>query len=146
MPKYWIVVAAAEHVRRGLAGGFVQACHGKAAPLKRMTAGDGVVCYSPTATFGGVDRLQAFTALGFLRERAPYIAEMGQGFRPARRDIAWADAEAAPIGPLLEALTFTAGRRNWGYQFRLGVVEISEGDFRLIAAAMATRTEGADAA
>ena len=59
MSKYWIVVAAAEHVRRGRAGAFTQACHGKAAPLKRMKPGDGVVCYSPTASFRGKDRLQA---------------------------------------------------------------------------------------
>lgn len=146
MRKYWIVVAAAEHVRRGLAGGFVQACHGKAAPLKRMKPGDGIVCYSPTATFRGADRLRAFTALGSVREREPYIAEMGQGFRPARRDIAWTAAGAAPIGPLLDALQLTAGRRNWAYPFRFGVVEISEQDFRLIAAAMATKAEAAAAA
>ena len=45
MSKYWIVVAAAEHIRRGLAGGFVQACHGKVAPLKR--AGQDGILKSP---------------------------------------------------------------------------------------------------
>jgi hypothetical protein len=146
MPKYWIVVAAAEHVRRGLAGGFVQACHGKAGPLKRMTPGDGIACYSPSESFRGADRLQAFTALGFLSERALYIADMGQGFRPARRDILWSSAQPAPIAPLLEALEFASGRRNWGYQLRFGVLEISMRDFRLIAAAMGASAEVARAA
>src|SRR5579872_1627351 len=146
MRKYWIVVAAAEHVRRGLAGAFVQACHGKATPLKRMKAGDGIVCYSPTEAFRGAGRLQAFTALGFLREREPYIADMGQGFRPARRDVAWMEGEAAPIAPLLETLQLTAGRRNWAYPFRFGVVEIGEPDFRLIAAAMTANAMAAAAA
>ncbi len=136
MPRYWIIVAAAEHVRRGLAGGFIQACHGKIAPLKRMKPGDGILCYSPTATFGGADRLQAFTALGFLREGEPYLADNAQGFQPARRDIRWSDAEPATIAPLLPALAFTAGRRNWGYQLRFGVFEIDRRDFEMIAAAM----------
>ncbi|HLW91621.1 MAG TPA: EVE domain-containing protein [Roseiarcus sp.] len=135
MSKYWIVVAAAEHVRRGRAGGFTQACHGKAAPLKRMKPGDGVVCYSPTASFRGKDRLQAFTAIGVVDEGEPYLAEMGER-RPYRRDVAWADAEAAPIGPLLEALDLTAGRANWGYQFRFGALAISGHDFGVIAEAM----------
>ena len=28
---YWIAVASREHVRRGVAGGFAQVCHGKPA-------------------------------------------------------------------------------------------------------------------
>ena len=31
--RYWIGVACREHVGRGVAGGFAQLCHGKAAPL-----------------------------------------------------------------------------------------------------------------
>jgi hypothetical protein len=68
MTKYWIVVASAEHVRRGHAGGFIQAGHGKEAPLRRMRRGDGIVCYSPTETLGGKDRLQAFTAIGLVKD------------------------------------------------------------------------------
>jgi EVE domain-containing protein len=133
--KYWIVVAAAEHVRRGRAGGFTQACHGKAAPLRRMKPGDGIVCYSPTTSFRGADRLQAFTAIGVVSDGEPYLAEMGDR-RPYRRTVVWANAEATPIATLLEALELTAGRANWGYRFRFGALEISVRDFRAIAAAM----------
>jgi hypothetical protein len=146
MDKYWIVVAAAEHVRRGLSGGFVQACHGKAGPFKRMKPGDGIVCYSPTVTFRGADRLQAFTAIGRLSEREPYVAEMVEGFRPARRDVSWAKAKPAPVAPLIAALDFTAGGGNWGYRLRFGVLEIGEPDFRRIAAAMSAETPVAAAA
>ncbi len=62
--KHWIAVASAEHVRRGQAGGFMQVCHGKATPLKRIQPGDWVAYYSPTETFKGKDKLQAFTAVG----------------------------------------------------------------------------------
>ena len=53
MSANWIAVASAEHVRRGREGGFMQVCHGKAAPLRRIQPGDGVVYYSPT---GGIRR------------------------------------------------------------------------------------------
>jgi hypothetical protein len=132
----WIVVAAAEHAARGRAGGFMQACHGKAAPLRRIRPGDVVACYSPTVTFGGSDKCRAFTALGIVGAAAPYPFDMGGGFCPYRRDVRWLAADAAPIEPLREELELTAGRRNWGYMFRFGLVPASEPDMRCIAAAM----------
>jgi hypothetical protein len=136
MNRNWIVVASAEHVRRGAGGGFVQACHGKRGSLARMTPSDHVICYSPTATFGRKDRLRAFTAFGIVDDREPYQVDMGGGFRPYRRDIGWLPACDAPIEPMLERLDLTAGRRNWGYQFRFGIIAIGEADAALIRASM----------
>ncbi len=136
MAGYWIVVASAEHARLGLAGGFMQVCHGKAGPLRRIRAGDGVACYSPTETFGGGERLQAFTAIGRVCGDEPYPADMGGGFRPSRRDVAWLAASEASIKPLLDNLELTSGRLNWGYLFRFGLVAVSAHDFTLIAQAM----------
>jgi hypothetical protein len=134
--SYWIGVVSAEHVKRGVAGGFSQVCHGKSQPLKRLQPGDGFVYYSPNLTFQGKERYQTFTAIGTVKDGPVYPFDMGNGFVPYRRDIAWADGVAAPIQPLLDQLDFTAGRRNWGYQLRFGLFPISEHDFRLIAAAM----------
>jgi len=136
MPGYWIGVASAEHVRRGRSGGFMQLGHGKAAPLRRAKPGDRIVYYSPAATLGGKDKLQAFTAIGMVKDREPYVGDMGKGFKPYRRDVDWVKAEEAPIHPLLDQLKFTAGKPNWGYQLRLGLFPISAADFRLIAKAM----------
>ena len=136
MTGYWVAVASAEHVRRGRREGFMQVNHGKAAPLKRVKPGDGVVYYSPTQTLGGKDRLQAFTALGKVRDGAPYQGDMGGGLLAFRRDVDWAEAEETPIHPLLDKLDFTTGQRNWGYRFRYGLFAIEEADFRLIANAM----------
>jgi len=113
MTNYWIAVASAEHVRRGRAAGFMQVSHGKAAPLKRIKPGDRVVYYSPAVTLGGKDRLRAFTAIGIVKDGEPYVFDMGKGFKPYRRDVDWAKAEEAPIHPLLDALSFTAGKPNW---------------------------------
>jgi len=135
MSGNWIAVASAEHVRRGRAQGFMQVCHGKGAPLRRIRPGDRVAFYSPTATFRGKDRLQAFTALGIVKDGEPYRFDMGGGFCPFRRDVTWLDAHEAPIQPLVGALEFTAVR-NWGYRLRPGLVAISARDMDLIAAAM----------
>lgn len=136
MSRNWIAVASAEHVRIGRAGGFMQVCHGKAAPLRRIQPGDRVVYYSPTARFGGSDFLRSFTALGRVLPGEPYQVDMGNGFLPFRRDVRWAEAKAAPIVPLLDRLEFSAGKRNWGYPLRFGLFEVSAHDFELVARAM----------
>jgi hypothetical protein len=136
MSAYWIAVASAEHVRRGRAAGFMQVNHGKAAPLRRVRPGDGIIYYSPTTIMGEKDGLQAFTAIGTVREGEPYEGDMGGGFTPFRRDVEWTAAEETPIKPLLDRLEFTAGNSNWGYQLRFGLFSVSAADFALIAEAM----------
>ena len=135
MSKYWIAVASAEHARRGKAG-FMQVNHGKKGPLQRLATGDGVVYYSPTETFRGKDKLQAFTLIGRVRDDELYVGQMGEGFTPWRRNVDYAESREAPIAPLLDQLDFTRGNRNWGYQMRFGLFEITEADFRSIAGAM----------
>jgi hypothetical protein len=136
MSSNWIAVASAEHVRRGRAAGFMQVCHGKAAPLRRIQPGDRVAYYSPTVELRGKDKLQAFTAIGIVRDVEPYQFDMGAGFCPYRREVTWLLASEAPILPLLDALEFSAGVRNWGYKLRLGLFSISNRDMQVIAAAM----------
>ena len=136
MRGHWIAVASAEHVRRGRQDGFMQVNHGKAAPLRRIKPGDGIVYYSPTTILGQNDGLQSFTAIGTVRDGEPYQGDMGGGFTPYRRDVAWAESREVPIKPLLDRLEFTAGKSNWGYQLRLGLFALSEHDFSLIAEAM----------
>jgi hypothetical protein len=138
--RSFVAVASAEHVRLGRAAGFMQVCHGKAAPLRRLQPGDRIVYYSPTVTFGGNDRLQAFTAIGTVREGEPYRVEMAGGFRPFRRDVIWHEAEEVPIKQFLDRLEF-AGKPNWGYQLRLGLFEISNRDMETIAQAMQVSRE-----
>lgn len=135
MTKYWIAVASADHARRGKAG-FMQVNHGKKAPLQRIHAGDGVTYYSPAETMGGKDKLQSFVSIGRVRDEELYQGVMGGDFVPWRRNVDYLEAAEAPIAPLLDTLDFTRGNRNWGYQMRFGLFEISEHDFRVIAGAM----------
>jgi len=136
MPRTWIAVASAEHVREGRRQGIMQVCHGKAAPLRRTAPGDRVIYYSPATKMRGTDGLQSFTAIGRIRDGALYQPEMVNGFQPWRRDVDWFSSVETPIRPLLEKMEFTQGRRNWGYQFRYGLFPISKEDGDIIEQAM----------
>jgi hypothetical protein len=135
----WVAVASAEHVAIGRAQGFMQVGHGKGAPLRRLHTGDRIVYYSPVRVFGTKDACQAFTAIGTVRDERVYQGVMGEGFEPFRKDVDWLEANEAPIRPLLDALSFTAGKSNWGYAFRLGLLKVTADDMALIAEAMKAR-------
>ena len=132
----WVAVASAEHVAIGRARGFMQVGHGKGAPLKRLHVGDRVAYYSPVRVFGGKDVCQAFTAVGVVRDERVYQGDIGGGFQPFRKDVGWFEAHEASIRPLLEALSFTTGKSNWGYAFRFGLLKVTEADMDLIVQAM----------
>ncbi|MBU2758819.1 EVE domain-containing protein [Acidithiobacillus sp. RW2] len=91
-------------------------------------------CFS--VEFGSKNKLQTFTAIGIIEQREPYQVELDGGFQPYRRDVCWFPAEEAPIRPILGGLEFSAGKPNWGYQFRFEVFVISDHDMNVIAAAM----------
>ena len=143
MSAFWVAVASAEHVAIGRAQGFMQVGHGKGAPLKRLHAGDRVAYYSPVRVFGTKEACQAFTAIGTVRDERIYQGDMGEGFKPFRKDVDWFDAREAPIRPLLEVLSFTQGKSNWGYAFRFGLLKVTEDDMAAIMQATQARSESA---
>jgi hypothetical protein len=135
-PRSWIAVACAEHVARGRQLGIMQVCHGKGAPIRRLRAGDRIAYYSPTTTLGGSDKRQAFTAFGVVCDDLVFQADMGDGFQPFRRRIAWRDGVETPIQTLRTRLELIRDRQNWGYVFRFGLVKAPERDMDLIFEAM----------
>jgi len=144
--KNWIAVASAEHARRGCAAsegpGFMQVCHGKAAPLRRVSAGDRVAYYSPALTMRGKDRLQSFVSIGRVLPGEPYAFDMGNGFVPYRRHVAYVASREASILPLIPHLDFVEAPGRWGYKFRFGLFDVSDHDMRLIAEAMQADVAG----
>lgn len=140
-PRHWVAVASAEHARLGLEhqpAGFMQVCHGKSAPLRRLRAGDQVAYYAPNERMGERKPLQHFVSLGVVLPGEPYAFDMGGGFVPFRRDVAYVEANPAPIAPLLDRFHFVTDRRHWGQKFRFGLFEIDAHDMALIAQAMRT--------
>jgi hypothetical protein len=134
--KYWIGVASRDHVSTGVKGGFCQLGHGKLSAVRRLSLDDWIVYYSPRTQLNGGEPLQSFTAIGRIADREPYLFDMGNGFVPARRNVAFVEAREAPIKPLIAKLDFIKNKRNWAYPFRFGILSIAENDFRLIAQAM----------
>jgi hypothetical protein len=140
----WLGVVARAHVRRGLAGGFAQLCHGKAAPLRRMRRGDWLVYYSPTIEMGGAP-LRAFTAIGQVEDDEVFAHDMGGGFVPFRRRVRYAPASEAPIAALQDRLELCA-RPSWGIALRRGHLPLAAVDLAIIAAAMGARAAAPAAA
>jgi len=131
--KYWIIVASKDHIQRGLAGGFIQANHGKAAPLKRMQAGDWVIFYSPKLEYDKPEKCQCFTAIVRVVDENVYQQDMGGGFVPFRLKVQFLPSKDVAIHPLIDELTFIKDKTHWGAPFRFGTLQIPEEDFRLIA-------------
>ena len=134
--SYWAVTASADHAARGKLESIVQAGHGKDAPLRRMKPGDGVVIYSPRATYPDGPPLQAFTLIGRITEGEPYQHDLG-AMLMWRRGVVWQEAPITPIRPLLDELEITRGLKSWGMAFRYGLTKLTRADFAKIAKAMA---------
>ena len=95
--NYWIGVVSKNHVAIGLAGGFTQLNHGKAGPLERMREGDGFAFYSPRLAHPDGPALQAFTAIGRIRDGAIFQADERPDWKPFRRAVDYLPASDAPI-------------------------------------------------
>ena len=130
--KYWIATVSKEHTLRGVAGGFMQVCHGKQAPLKRMKKGDYLIVYSSKITMERKEKCQAFTAIGQVIDDNVYEYEMTENFKPYRRNINFLQCEESSIIPLINDLEFIPNKKSWGYPFRYGFFEIKENDFNTI--------------
>ena len=134
--KYWVIVASKDHVKRGIAEGIAQTCHGKSGPLKRMKKGDFVIYYSGKLTFGQPDKCQEFTALGKVIDDEIYQFQVSENFCPSRRNIEFLQSQDTSILPLIESLDFIQNKKSWGYPFRFGFFEINFHDFDLISSPM----------
>lgn len=134
--KYWVAAISKEHAMKGTVGGFIQVCHGKQSPLKRMKKGDYLLIYSSKLTMEGSEKCQAFTAVGQVKDDEVYPFQMTENFNPYRRNIDFFNCTETPIIPLISDLEFISNKKSWGYPFRFGFFEIREKDFTLISSKM----------
>ena len=134
--RYWLAVISREHIGWGIEGGFIQVCHGKQAPLKRMKKGDFLVVYSSKKTLQSAEKYQKFTAIGQILDDVVFQVQMFEDFYPFRRKIEYFDVQETEILPLIDQLEFIPNPKSWGYPLRFGLLEMSEKDFNLIASKM----------
>lgn len=130
--KYWVGVISKSHIKNGFEGGFIQLNHGKKTALQKMHEGDWIVIYSPKFDIEDKKPCQYFTAVGKIRNGNIYQTDMGNGFIPYRLDVDYIPAHETPIQSLLDKLSFTKDKTNWGYSFRFGHFEITRDDFQII--------------
>ncbi|HVA99600.1 MAG TPA: EVE domain-containing protein [Bacteroidia bacterium] len=140
--KYWIAVISKEHTMRGVNGNFIQVCHGKEAPLKRMNNEDWIIVYSPKFKMEGTEKLQSFTAIGQANDKDVYQFKMTENFEPFRRNMKFYKCKEISILPLIENLEFIKNKKSWGFPFRFGFFEINESDFNLIMSKMLANENG----
>ena len=110
-PRTWVLVVSRDHARRGVAGGFVMANHGKRAPLARMAVGDRILIYSPRTTHPDGEPLRAITCVGEVTGEAPEPSPViAGGFRRAARL-----REIAPIPLEVVSGHLPTGRIRFGF-------------------------------
>ena len=141
MQKHYIICVSLEHAKRGIAWGFIQSNHGKSTNIKKLRTGDGILIYSSKYRFTPENteenKLQSFTALGYVRDELLYQWDMGWWFTPFRRNIDFRqDITTLPIIPLLSDLEFVKDVKKWGFPLMYGFLEISEHDFEFIRSKM----------
>lgn len=135
----WINTISADHVQRGVEGGFTQADHGKPDRLKRLARGDWIAFYSPKTNYPEGDPLRMFTAVGRVVDDEPYPVQVSPGVQAYRRTVEFLDCTPVPIRPLLDHLDFIEDKQHWGFRFRFGLFRINDHDFDVIRSALTQR-------
>jgi hypothetical protein len=79
MPRNWIAVASANHATRGREDGFMQICHGKGGPLRRLAGQSGAIAAARRDSYVVRTRREG---PGLLKKRYP--TTMTIAARPAR--------------------------------------------------------------
>lgn len=133
--RYWIGVVAADHAAVAVREGVCAFSHGKRAQVEKLRVGDRFVYYSPRTGITTGDTVQAFTAMGEVTGDAPFEKQWaGTEFIAWVRAARFTPISPIPVKPMLEDLSFIKNPRYWGMAFRRGQFEISEDDYKRIAA------------
>ena len=74
--------------------------------------------------------------IGTVGDDELYQTDMGDGFKPWRRNLDFLPSQDVPIVPFIDQLSFIRNKKSWGYVFRWGFFGIPQDDFRLIAERM----------
>ncbi len=130
--KYFIASISKEHADIGIKNGFIQVCHGKETPLKKMKKNDKILIYSAKLKMDTKEKYQKFVGLGEIFDNEIFHFQMNEVFCPFRRKVNFIKSKEVSILPLIEKLDFIPNKKFWGYPFRFGFLEIPEKDFLFI--------------
>ena len=130
---YWIAVISREHARMASSSGFLQVCHGKAAPLRRTKAGDEVYIYCPREGMKTGAVLKRIEFRCTFDDDRVYQVEQAPGFTPFRKDVTFDTSYKGIAIHDVAGLELTANP-HWGMLARRGFFEISAHDADLLRA------------
>jgi len=136
MKNYWINTISADHVLKGVEGGFTQANHGSPRNLTKLQKGDFIIFYSPKTKLKNGDPLHKLTAIGTIVDDEVCQVKMTEDFHPFRRKVNFLNCNPISIRPLIHKLSFIKNKQRWGFSFMKGMFQIPEEDFKLIAEKM----------
>lgn len=125
--KHWLAVISLEHAHMAASSGFLQVCHGKAAPLRRTSAGDEFFIYSPKTGMGTGDSIMSFTYRGIFNDNNVYQVEQLPGFLPFRKDVTF-DLDFPRVPLKTVAGMDLRATPNLGLVLRRGFVELTAAD------------------
>lgn len=129
--KHWIAVISRDHAMIGAQSGFLQVCHGKAAPLRKTSAGDEVFIYCPRTGMSAGKVLRRVEYRCVIESDTVYQVEQVAGFKPFRKDARFdAGFQGIPIGDV-RGMELTANP-HWGMLARRGFFELGAHDATLL--------------
>ncbi len=134
--RFWIGVAAKEHVDIAVRERFCMFAHGKGSAAKQLSQGDWFAYYSPKTGMKSGKEVRAFTALGCVDDDTLTERPMGEHGVGIMRSATYHATGHADIYSLLDAFSFVKKRSHWGMYFRKSLFEIPQDDMLLIARAM----------
>ncbi len=130
---HWIAVISRAHARIAAGSGFLQVCHGKAAPLRRTAAGDEVFIYCPREAMGAGEVLKRIEFRCTFDDDRVYQVEQAPGFKPFRKDVTFDPGFVGVAIHDVGGLDLTADP-HWGMRARQGFFQISPEDAGLLRA------------
>lgn len=133
--RHWVAVISREHASIAAGSGFLQVCHGKAAPLRQTGAGDEVFIYCPRTEMGKGALLRTVEYHCVFRDDVIYQVEQFPGFRPFRKDVTFSKNLCAVVLKNVAGLQFSSNS-GWGMLTRRGFFEIGLSDAALLRTAM----------
>jgi len=129
--KHWMAVISLEHAHIAAASGFLQVCHGKAAPLKATRAGDEFFIYCPKTHMKDGEALRQVVFRGHFKDDRVYQVEQFPGFHPWRKDVRF-DTSFQAVALLSIAGLELTRNPHWGMLARRGFFELSAADAALL--------------
>ncbi|MDT9594135.1 hypothetical protein RDV89_13715 [Nocardioides zeae] len=129
---HWVCVISRGDAHLAQQEGRLRLPASSEARARRLSAGDGVLLYSPREGNRSGPRVRRFTAVGRVRDDGAYQVD-GDVHRSWCRDVDFEEIEGeAEAEPLIERLSFVRPGPGWGVVFRPGFVAVQADDFEVV--------------